>query len=334
MAWEMELFKRTRLASYPNCLSLLDAYSNFAPLWERTLLAVYVGLGPPLARIFGGKTKTLWHQAEVIVGDLLSVSKLSPEEVVGSLRYYVKLSRSAKHNFTYAEACDRIYERSFYPLVTHFTFAFQSSAVARLRFVKRIAATMAAETATVADLGCGSGVMLCEVLKANDRWTGYGLDISGTSVDYARRLAQHHGLNRRAVFQQGSITQLPFATRSLDLVIASEVLEHLPEPEAAFREIARVLAPTGILALTVPIESHNPAHVNSVGDPIEFSRLCTRVGLRVKSLASKWHVTFGDDRRHLFALAQLQDAVETFSPAHSLSWAQISSAASNGMVSS
>jgi SAM-dependent methyltransferase len=47
-------------------------------------------------------------------------------------------------------------------------------------------------------------------------------------------------------------TQLPFASASLDFVIASHVLEHLPFPLVALRGWYEVLAPEGVLLLKVP----------------------------------------------------------------------------------
>jgi ubiquinone/menaquinone biosynthesis C-methylase UbiE len=300
----MAVFKRSRLACYANCLRLFDAYTEVAPLWERTLLAAYVGIGPPLARLFGGNTATVWQQAESIIEDLFNVSQMSPRKVVAALRTYMKLKKQTDYQMSFAEARRQIYDQDFYPLVTHFTFAFQSSAVARLRFVKRLAAQMTFANAVVADLGCGSGTMLCEVLGARTNWIGYGLDIGESSVRYARRLAAHKGVADRAFFQQGNITELPFADGSLDLVIASEVIEHLPNPAVAFQEISRVLAPGGFLALTVPLESRSPAHLNSLVCLQDFHALCQQAGLNVQSLSAKWHLTFGDDPRHLFAVAR------------------------------
>lgn len=46
---------------------------------------------------------------------------------------------------------------------------------------------------------------------------------------------------------------LPFARRSFDLVLCTEVLEHLSDPEDALREIRRVVTDTGTLVLATPL---------------------------------------------------------------------------------
>jgi SAM-dependent methyltransferase len=51
---------------------------------------------------------------------------------------------------------------------------------------------------------------------------------------------------------QGDATTLPFADSAFDRVIASEVLEHVTDDAHALTELARVLRPGGVLAVTVP----------------------------------------------------------------------------------
>ncbi len=51
---------------------------------------------------------------------------------------------------------------------------------------------------------------------------------------------------------QGDALRLPFPDGTFDQVIASEVLEHIPDDVAAMRELARVLRPGGSMAVTVP----------------------------------------------------------------------------------
>lgn len=52
------------------------------------------------------------------------------------------------------------------------------------------------------------------------------------------------------------ITRLTFPDNSLDLIISSDVLEHVPDARAAFRETARVLKPGGVHLFTVPPRAH------------------------------------------------------------------------------
>lgn len=58
-------------------------------------------------------------------------------------------------------------------------------------------------------------------------------------------------------FVLASSEALPFADNCLDLVLAYNVIEHLPDPPAAFREVARVLRPGGVFVLKTPA-AHTP----------------------------------------------------------------------------
>ncbi|HWS99011.1 MAG TPA: class I SAM-dependent methyltransferase [Pyrinomonadaceae bacterium] len=323
MAFEARLFGKTRLGKYQHCLELIEANSRLAPLWERVCLALFAGAGPPLARLFGVDTSENWARADQIIADVLAVTQSSAEEVARHLRRYVRLRKERDDHLPLDEACGAIYDQPFYPVVTHVTYALQPSATARLNFVREVVRGSRAQRAVVADLGCGSGVILSEVLLMQREWTGHGLDISSQSVAYARRLAAHKGVASRACFRAGCVTRLPYADESLNLVIASEVVEHMPEPEVVIEEITRVLKPGGQLVLTMPIESRTPAHVHTLSGREDLRALLRGAGLRVRRLEPRWHLGFGDDRRHVFALAEAPrpgdyarpDAVHNFSNA-------------------
>lgn len=304
MAWEVNLFRKTRLGVHRHCLELAEAYADFAPLWERFCLAAYVGIGPQVARWFGADTSALWKRADAVIADLFAVSSMSAREIARLLRQYISVRLEREDHLPFDEAREGIYEQTFYPVVTHFTFALQPSAVARLKFIREVVKTISIEEAEVADLGCGSGMILCDVLALKPRWRGQGLDISEAAVKYARRLAGHKSIPDRAAFRVGDISRLPFANASLDLVIASEVIEHMPEPEQVFSEISRVLRPGGRLILTMPMESHTPAHIHALNRPEDFRSLCEQAHLNVSRIEPQWHFGYGDDRKHLFAVAE------------------------------
>lgn len=304
MAFEASLFRRTRLVEHTNCLALMEAYAGSAPLWERFCMASYVSLGPLVARLFGADITQMWSKADSVIADIFAVSRLSPLELVRELRRYIRLRLEKSEHLSFDEACEEIYEQRFYPLVTHFTFALQPSAAARLRFIREVLASIKEERARFADLGCGSGVILCDVLRHKPRWSGEGLDISPAAIDYAERLSAYKQVDARAEFRVGDMAQLPYEDETLDLVISSEVIEHAPDPEKVMREVARVLRPRGRLILTIPMQSRSVAHLNSPGQPDELRDLFERAGLSIQRLETHWHFGFGDDRRHIFALGE------------------------------
>jgi SAM-dependent methyltransferase len=108
----------------------------------------------------------------------------------------------------------------------------------------------------VLDLGCGAGRHAFEVLRR-------GADVVALDRD-AAELTQVGGMfaamleagevprGAHAQVALGDATAMPFPDASFDRVIAAEVLEHIPGDQRAMNEIARVLRPGGIAAVTVP----------------------------------------------------------------------------------
>lgn len=89
----------------------------------------------------------------------------------------------------------------------------------------------------VADLGCGSGVFTGLLLKKG--YEAVGLDISAKQVEIAR------GKYPSIKFFEGDVEHLPFASESLDGVLLSGVVHHLPDCSHCAAEVFRVLKPGG-----------------------------------------------------------------------------------------
>ncbi len=108
----------------------------------------------------------------------------------------------------------------------------------------------------VLDLGCGEGrhVHGLHVLG--------GLNVIGVDRDEPSLQKAREGLatlpprapgdSARTVLAAGDATALDFPDKAFDAVICSEVLEHLPDFNAALAEMARVLKPGGRLCISVP----------------------------------------------------------------------------------
>jgi ubiquinone/menaquinone biosynthesis C-methylase UbiE len=97
----------------------------------------------------------------------------------------------------------------------------------------------------VADIGCGPGFLSREVLAAFP-----GAAVSGVELDPALlKVAQatNAGAGGRFAGYHGSIDALPLKDASMDFVLVRYVVQHLPEPVRALREVLRVLRPGGRL---------------------------------------------------------------------------------------
>lgn len=107
-----------------------------------------------------------------------------------------------------------------------------------------------ARGAAILDAGCGSGYG-CAMLADAGAARVFGCDLSEHALAYAR---SHHG--KKAEFSRDSVTQLQtFAPETFDLVICSEVLEHLEETgevDAALNAMKRVAKPRALFILATP----------------------------------------------------------------------------------
>lgn len=92
------------------------------------------------------------------------------------------------------------------------------------------------------DLGCGTGAALAEMDQLGP---SVGLDFSELALEYSAE----RGL-KDLVAANGE--HLPFADNSFKGMIALDIFEHIPDHEQAYREAFRVLAPGGVLVLSVP----------------------------------------------------------------------------------
>jgi SAM-dependent methyltransferase len=108
----------------------------------------------------------------------------------------------------------------------------------------------------VLDLGCGGGRHAFEVYRRGADVTA--VDMNQDELDQveglfgAMKVAGEAPAGAAAETVNGDATNLPFDDASFDRIIAAEVMEHIPDDAKALGELARVLKPGGLVAVTVP----------------------------------------------------------------------------------
>ena len=130
------------------------------------------------------------------------------------------------------------------------------------------------KTGRLLDIGCGAGSFMKAAARAG--WTPVGVEVSRPSVEHVESLGFE-------VFC-GELSEANYPDDHFDVVIASEVLEHVPDPQALARAMARVLRPGGLLWATTP---HGR-------------------GISAYALGVRWSVVSPPEHLHLFSVAGIR----------------------------
>jgi SAM-dependent methyltransferase len=101
----------------------------------------------------------------------------------------------------------------------------------------------------VLDLGCGAGTdLLIAAQMSGPTGRAIGVDMTDAMLNRARVSAAEMGL-ANVELRESLIESLPLADRSVDVVISNGVIDLVPDKDAVFDEIDRVLRPGGRLQI-------------------------------------------------------------------------------------
>lgn len=122
------------------------------------------------------------------------------------------------------------------------------------------------------DVGCGNRPY--EYLFARGSYTGIDVEYSGRPLN----------MKQPDHFYDGNV--LPFQNDSFDMVISTQVLEHVPNPLSMLKEMARVCKPEGVMVISLPFvyQEHEEPF-----DYFRFTRfgiaeLLNKAGLRIETM--------------------------------------------------
>ena len=163
--------------------------------------------------------------------------------------------------------------------------------------------------AKVLDAGCGDGYILQETAK---RWRGAGARFFGMDISFYKTARAQQRLGASAHINVANLERTPFPDNTFDLIVCTEVLEHLLHVQPGITELWRILKPGGRLLLSTP--SRHPVYW-SYANP--FTWLEAFVGLFFPAALPPFHNLEHPDDPHsvvhrAFTQQELQNELRAF----------------------
>ena len=228
------------------------------------------------------KDDAYWENYEQVVSDVLSVMEIKADELlsmeVSDLPHGVRDFKTIK---------EKLYDTTAYPSQEHLYYRNFEPALERLRFISKQLKKLNESDMQFCDLGFGPGVLTQFILQKKPAWTACGIDINPECVHYAEKLMKLKGVNNRVQFTTGDVRELPYADDTFDLILAMEILEHIPDPLKGLLEAVRVLKPGGYAITSIPVQLSIPMHLYVPKSPREVLNLYERAGLEVLDFSAK-----------------------------------------------
>ena len=227
------------------------------------------------------RSETSWEHTEEVVGDILYCGEITVEEL-----FALEIPNQLTADRDFEAVKTKLYETKYYPISEHLNYIAFPPALARKAFISKHLSRFK-EKSRFCDLGFGPGVLTTFILQQDTSWQVDGVDISKHCLHHVQRLLTKKDLLGRSKLSVGDLRELPYPDDTFDVVIAVEVLEHIPDPETGLLEAMRVLKPDGYAITALPVQLPLLMHLYDFDSPDEVLSLYKKVGLTVIDFETK-----------------------------------------------
>lgn len=201
------------IQSFTNYPAINQPYQSGSRFWRKLYELIF----------WGQRLRRIWRQTRHYFDSISQEDILAAEARCAPFyRAYQELYDAVEHSGVFLES-----DKEVCDIVRH---ALQGSPVH-----------------SIVDIGCGSGRLLATLAHFFPEAKLNGTSIFAFSEEQTKEL-QAKKIN--PIYTTASSTELPDASQ--DVVVSTEVLEHLRHPEEMIREVSRILRPGGVFCITAP----------------------------------------------------------------------------------
>lgn len=243
-------------------------------------------------------TETLAAAALILAGDRLPQIAAHYRWTCDRLREEeLHFHRSGTYRLkTFAEANREVYANAAYMekyvdglLLSQILWA---NHAASCSFFLSTAPELLATGGRLLEIGPGHGLMTYLALRDFGLASAVAWDLSAVSIEQTRAALVLLGFDNVEYDVRDMMTVVPGA-ETFDMVVLSEILEHLEDPMAAMRAVRGLVRPGGLVFVNVPINSPSPDHLYLMQTPDEARALLTDTGFTI--VAEGFFATQGAD---------------------------------------
>ncbi len=222
-----------------------------------------------------------WTHTEEVVSDILYCGEITVEQL-----FALEIPNQLTPDRDFEAVKTKLYETKYYPISEHLNYIAFPPALERKTFIGKHFDRFK-EKSRFCDLGFGPGVLSAFILQQDIAWQADGVDVSQHCLRHAQRLLLKKEVLDRSKLLVGDVRELPYPDNAFDVVVAIEVLEHIPDPEAGLLEAVRVLKPGGYAITALPVQLPLLMHLYDFDSPDEVLSLYKKVGLKVIDFQTK-----------------------------------------------
>jgi 2-polyprenyl-3-methyl-5-hydroxy-6-metoxy-1,4-benzoquinol methylase len=270
------------VAPYPAVARIAEAVLKAWPEHEKYMARSLAGRGAPALET----TALLADAAVILAGDRL-------DEIAQHYRWTCDRLREEEIHFhrngayrlkTFAEADAEVYSNADYMAKyvdgLLFSQVLWANHARSCDFYFRETPRHLRRSGRLLEVGPGHGLMLYLAMRDFGLTEATAWDLSAVSIDQTRHALDLLGV-RDATLGVRDIMAIEPGSDTYDLVVLSEILEHLEDPKAAMRAVRGLVADDGLVFVNVPINSPSPDHLYLMESLDDARALLTDTGFDI-----------------------------------------------------